>query len=239
MATAAIRNVTIRLPNSMTPWMPSSPCGVKDSSVHRGQVGQPSPEPVSRTTPPVTTIRMLAAREAQARGRIHAVGPHGSAHSHLNVFDGQDGADRRPGEEHGEVGHREGAVEERLDASLRRARPRAAAGRPPRRRRTTKRAARPRRRPSAAGRRGSRPPGWPRRGARRRRRSPSAAKAAVPSSGGRQHAEQPGAPSARVPAEQPGREADHDRLQHLRRRGGRRPCRAAARSVAAARRRAA
>ena len=34
--------------------------------MHRGQVGQPRPEPVSRTTPPVTTIAMLTTSEATA-----------------------------------------------------------------------------------------------------------------------------------------------------------------------------
>ena len=38
----------------------------KLSSVHRGQVGQPRPDPVSRTAPPVTTIAPLAIRLASA-----------------------------------------------------------------------------------------------------------------------------------------------------------------------------
>ncbi len=37
--------------------------------MHRGQVGQPSPEPDKRTAPPVTTIPMLATREPSARRR--------------------------------------------------------------------------------------------------------------------------------------------------------------------------
>ncbi len=65
----------MRLPNSMTPWTPSSPWGTNDASVQRGQVGQPRPEPVSRTAPPVTTIPRLATRLAiasghSARGRV-------------------------------------------------------------------------------------------------------------------------------------------------------------------------
>ena len=41
--------------------------------MHRGQVGQPRPEPVSRTAPPVTTIAMLATRLAQASIRTRGV----------------------------------------------------------------------------------------------------------------------------------------------------------------------
>src|SRR3954447_10076256 len=43
--------------------------GTKDPSVQRGQVGQPSPDPVSRTTPPVTTMPMLTTRDATAARR--------------------------------------------------------------------------------------------------------------------------------------------------------------------------
>ena len=50
------------------PWTPSSPWGRYDDSVHLGQVGQPSPESVSRTAPPVTAMPMLATRLAHARG---------------------------------------------------------------------------------------------------------------------------------------------------------------------------
>lgn len=45
--------------------MPISDVLTKDSSVHLGQVGQPKPEPVSRTKPPVTTMRIWVARESQ------------------------------------------------------------------------------------------------------------------------------------------------------------------------------
>src|SRR4051794_39146862 len=51
--------------------MPMARCGTNDCSVHRGQVGQPSPDPVSRTTPPVTTISTFTTREDTAAGRIH------------------------------------------------------------------------------------------------------------------------------------------------------------------------
>ena len=67
IATAAMRKVTIRLPNSMAVWIVIAPCGRNDSSVQRGHVGQPRPEPVSRTTPPVTTIATLTTSEATRR----------------------------------------------------------------------------------------------------------------------------------------------------------------------------
>ena len=65
-ATATSTYVSIRLPNSMAPCTPSARWGTNDSSVHRGQVGQPSPEPVSRTSPPVSTISVFATTDAQA-----------------------------------------------------------------------------------------------------------------------------------------------------------------------------
>ena len=40
--------------------------------MQRGQVGQPSPDAVSRTTPPVTTMPMLATKEATAQRRSAA-----------------------------------------------------------------------------------------------------------------------------------------------------------------------
>ena len=64
---AAVRtNVSSRLVNSMTPWPASSGVGTKLVPVQRGQVGQPSPEPVSRTAPPVTTMTPLAIALASA-----------------------------------------------------------------------------------------------------------------------------------------------------------------------------
>ena len=54
------------LPNSITPCQPISGTVTKESSVHLGQVGQPSPEPVRRTKPPVTTIRIWLTKDAQA-----------------------------------------------------------------------------------------------------------------------------------------------------------------------------
>ena len=66
IATAVSTKVSSRLPNSMTPCAASSGVATKLSSVHRGQVGQPRPEPVSRTSPPVTTIAPLATALASA-----------------------------------------------------------------------------------------------------------------------------------------------------------------------------
>ena len=58
--------VRSRLPNSIRPWIPISGTDTNDSSVHFGQVGQPRPDPVRRTSPPVTTISIWLASEAQA-----------------------------------------------------------------------------------------------------------------------------------------------------------------------------
>ena len=85
MAIATSTNVSIRLPNSIAECTSSAPCGVNDRSVHRGQVGQPSPEPVRRTAPPVTTSTMLATSVAQ-RERPQPGVEAGQAHSHLNVL---------------------------------------------------------------------------------------------------------------------------------------------------------
>ena len=65
--TAAHRTyVSMRLPNSITPCTPISLVVVSESSVHLGQVGQPRPEPVSRTAPPVTTISTAMTSAARA-----------------------------------------------------------------------------------------------------------------------------------------------------------------------------
>src|SRR5688500_16598063 len=53
----------------MNPWMPISGVFTRDVSVQRGQVGQPKPEDVSRTAPPVSTSRVCPIREATARRR--------------------------------------------------------------------------------------------------------------------------------------------------------------------------
>ncbi len=63
-------SVSIRLVNSMIPWMPIAAVGARSPPVQVGQVGQPRPEPVSRTAPPVTTISTLATRVAKAVQRI-------------------------------------------------------------------------------------------------------------------------------------------------------------------------
>ena len=95
-ATASTRTeVSARLPNSIAPWMPSAGVVVSEPASHCGQVGQPRPEPVTRTTPPVRMIRMLtssaavvphrsARRPSTTRSASHAngrprPGPHGVA----------------------------------------------------------------------------------------------------------------------------------------------------------------
>ena len=70
-AMATSTKVSIRLPNSIAAWTSRAPWGVKEVSVQRGQVGQPRPEPVRRTAPPVTTSTTLATRVAHASGRNH------------------------------------------------------------------------------------------------------------------------------------------------------------------------
>src|SRR6478735_245660 len=68
-ATAASANVRRRLPNSMKPWMPISGVLTRELLVHLGQVGQPRPEAVSRTAPPVTTSTVCPIRDRTARRR--------------------------------------------------------------------------------------------------------------------------------------------------------------------------
>ena len=48
--------VSVRFVNSIAPLIPSLLLGTRSAPLHRGQVGQPSPEFVSRTAPPVTTM---------------------------------------------------------------------------------------------------------------------------------------------------------------------------------------
>ncbi len=64
--------VSSRLPNSMRPLMPMAEVGVRLSGVHLGQVEQPSPDWVSRTAPPVTTITTDITTVASAARRTKA-----------------------------------------------------------------------------------------------------------------------------------------------------------------------
>ncbi len=66
-ATSTSAKVRLRLENSMIPWAALRGFGVSESPLHRGQVGQPSPELVSRTAPPVTTMTTLPTTDATAR----------------------------------------------------------------------------------------------------------------------------------------------------------------------------
>jgi hypothetical protein len=43
---------------------------MSESAVHVGHVGQPSPEPVNRTAPPVAMIIVSAMNDSQAKRRI-------------------------------------------------------------------------------------------------------------------------------------------------------------------------
>ena len=65
-ATSARTKVNRRLPNSITPWMPISGVATRESGVHRGHVGQPRPDPVRRTRPPVPTMPICTTSVAHA-----------------------------------------------------------------------------------------------------------------------------------------------------------------------------
>ena len=58
MAAMPTTEVSVRLPNSISLWMPCSwyGTGVNEPGTHSGQLGHPSPNPVRRTSPPVTTM---------------------------------------------------------------------------------------------------------------------------------------------------------------------------------------
>ncbi len=76
-ATTARAKVSVRLPNSMMPWIPISGVFTRDPAVHRGHVGQPRPDAVSRTAPPVTISTdwpISEATERPAEGGVHAPG---------------------------------------------------------------------------------------------------------------------------------------------------------------------
>ncbi len=71
-ATTASTKVSCRLVNSIRPWIAYCLVGVSDESVHLGQVGQPSPESVNRTAPPVTTMTTFETTDANASPRNQA-----------------------------------------------------------------------------------------------------------------------------------------------------------------------
>ena len=76
-ATSTTTNVSNRLPNSIH-WVSAatSGCGVgtRLPGKHSGHVGQPSPEPVTRTTEPVTAMPAWATTAATASRRISDAG---------------------------------------------------------------------------------------------------------------------------------------------------------------------
>ena len=92
MAIATSRNVSRRLPNSITPWMPISGVVTSESAVHCGQVGQPSPDPVNRTAPPVATIRIWPTKVAIARARTRTSTVRGSTTDTLRDLSSADSA---------------------------------------------------------------------------------------------------------------------------------------------------
>ncbi len=71
-ATASTMRLNMRLPNSIAVLMgewSGWATGTKLSAVHRGQVGQPRPDPVRRTAAPVTVMPALATTAASAQAR--------------------------------------------------------------------------------------------------------------------------------------------------------------------------
>jgi hypothetical protein len=73
--------VSIRLPNSIPLCHDSWLVGTSEPGEQSGHEGQPSPELVSLTSPPVETITMFAISEASASRRtVMDVGRHWVAH---------------------------------------------------------------------------------------------------------------------------------------------------------------
>ena len=94
MQTSVSTTATMRLPNSMRPWIPISGVTTREPGVHSGKLGQPRPEPVSRTAAPESTLTSCTATLIQAKTRIglvtvNAAGapPRGGAAASL-VFEG-------------------------------------------------------------------------------------------------------------------------------------------------------
>ena len=73
VATATSRPLTVRLPNSMKGWIDVASWnrGVNSPGSHSGQVEHPRPEPVSRTAPPVTMMRIWPTRLATTAVQVH------------------------------------------------------------------------------------------------------------------------------------------------------------------------
>src|SRR3989442_12673338 len=103
--------ISVRLPNSMSPWTPSAGVGTREVSSHRGQVGQPIPEPVRRTTPPVITMPTLAAREASAVRRSSADEARKVRSRYTPSWYGRDGSDVLRVPLHGGLDHRRGGCQ--------------------------------------------------------------------------------------------------------------------------------
>ena len=79
-ATTTTTPVSIRLPNSihwLSAWMPGWFTGTRLPATHCGQVGQPRPDPVTRTTEPVTPISACATTAAIPTPRCTAAEGYG------------------------------------------------------------------------------------------------------------------------------------------------------------------
>ena len=61
MQTSVSTTATMRLPNSIRPWIPISGVTTREPGVHSGKLGQPRPEPVSRTAAPESTFTSCTA----------------------------------------------------------------------------------------------------------------------------------------------------------------------------------
>ncbi|GMA37359.1 hypothetical protein GCM10025876_35630 [Demequina litorisediminis] len=74
-ATAASTKVSIRLPNSIAGWNQVSGwnSGVKRPGSHWGHEEQPKPEPLRRTTPPVTIMPACVTMLAMVNPRVWRV----------------------------------------------------------------------------------------------------------------------------------------------------------------------
>ena len=69
------------MPNSIHLWKASAwpSTGTSEPSTHSGHVGHPSPDPVTRTSPPVTTMPIWATRLAMKIPRTPEVTGEGAA----------------------------------------------------------------------------------------------------------------------------------------------------------------
>ena len=176
IAIAVSTNVRVRLPNSIAECTSRAPCGVNELPWQRGQVGQPSPEPVE----PHRAAGEHDADVGDERGPAQASQPGPVAQLPVDRCSlpregprGEYGADDRPRRAAPASSSTRSCPTRRRAAGRRRGRRTAAAARPRRTRRTPTRGVRRPRRPAAAGRPGSPARGSPRHAARPRRTGPA------------------------------------------------------------------